>query len=88
MDAVADLGIGNILEMSLLEIWRGDRLRQIREQFETGGLNKTCAACDMYRNLELYRTREGRVRADLNRQRAAGVVVAREDRAALPFSGG
>jgi radical SAM protein with 4Fe4S-binding SPASM domain len=88
MDAVADLGIGNILEMPLLEIWRGERLRQIREQFKTATLNKTCAGCDMYRNLELYRTREGRVRADLNRQRAAGIVVAREDRAALPFSGG
>lgn len=88
MDAVADLGIGNILETPLLDIWQGKRLRQIREQFEKGSLNKTCAGCDMYRNLELYRTREGRMRADLNRQRAAGVIVAREDRAALPFSGG
>jgi hypothetical protein len=88
MDAVADLGIGNILETPLLDIWQGERLRQIREQFEKGSLNKTCAGCDMYRNLELYRTREGRMRADLNRQRASGVVVARADRAALPFSGG
>jgi hypothetical protein len=42
----------------------------------------------MYRNLDLYRTREGRLRAELNRQRASGVVVAREDRPAVPFSGG
>jgi radical SAM protein with 4Fe4S-binding SPASM domain len=88
MDAVADLGIGNVLETPLLDIWQGDRMRQIREQFENQSLNRTCAGCDMYRNLELYRTREGRLRAGLNRQRAAGVVVAREDRAALPFSGG
>lgn len=88
MDAVADLGIGNVLETPLLEIWRVERLRRIREQFESQNLNPTCAACDMYRNLELYRTREGRLRAELNRQRASGIVVAREDRAALPFSGG
>jgi Iron-sulfur cluster-binding domain len=88
MDAVADLGIGNVLQTPLLEIWQGDKLRRIREQFENQNLNPTCAACDMYRNLELYRTREGRLRADLNRQRASGHVVARGDRAALPFSGG
>ena len=88
MDAVADLGIGNVLETPLLKIWQGEQLRQIRRQFESQALNKTCATCDMYRNLELYRTREGRLRADLNRKRAAGVVVAREDRPAVPFSGG
>jgi radical SAM protein with 4Fe4S-binding SPASM domain len=88
MDATADLGIGNVLETPLLEIWQGDQLRRIRQQFESQTLNRTCATCDMYRDLDLYRTREGRLRATLNRQRASGMVVGREDRPAVPFSGG
>ena len=63
MDAVADLCIGNIREQSLLEIYAGDLMRQIRNQFRAGGgtMNHTCANCEMYRDLGLYRTREGRM---------------------------
>jgi hypothetical protein len=42
----------------------------------------------MYRDLELYRTREGRQRAELNRKRLAGHVVRRTDRPANIFAGG
>ncbi len=78
MDAIDDLGIGNVLEQSLGDIWRSDRARRIRGEFGTSRLNPTCAGCDMYRNLELYRTREGRERARINRLRGRGEVVKRE----------
>jgi radical SAM protein with 4Fe4S-binding SPASM domain len=88
MDAVADLGIGNILESSLPEIWRSQKLKDLRERFGTKALNKTCAGCDMYRDLEFYRTGDGRRRAALNRARHSGLVqIAPVDRL-RPFSGG
>jgi hypothetical protein len=42
----------------------------------------------MYRDLELYRTAEGRKRAELNLTRHRGKIVKRERVAAMPFSGG
>ncbi len=87
MDAVADLGIGSVLEASLADLWRSDRMRRLRSSFGTGELNRTCAGCDMYRDLELYRTSEGRERARINRARSRGEVVQRgKTRGA--FSGG
>jgi hypothetical protein len=87
MDAVADLGIGNILISSLADIWTGSRMREIREGFAAGTLNKTCAGCDMYRPPELYRTPEGRERARINTARQAGETV-RRGAASGPFIGG
>ncbi len=87
MDAVNDLAIGNVLDSSLIEIWRSDRLRRIRSSFGTNDINVTCSKCDMYRNLELYRTREGRDRAQINRRRLSGEAV-RRGPANLPFTGG
>jgi len=88
MDAVADLGIGNVLEADLLDLWRSDRTRALRASFAGGGLNKTCAGCDMYRDLELYRTSEGRERARLNAARARGELVRRSEKPKGAFSGG
>lgn len=76
-DAVDDLAVGNILEQPLGEIWRSERMRQFRASFRTDALNKTCASCDMYRDLELYRTREGRARAKISKARAVGETVRR-----------
>ncbi|MCB9641058.1 MAG: radical SAM/SPASM domain-containing protein [Myxococcales bacterium] len=88
MDAVEDLSIGNIMEESLLEIYTGKLMKDLRAQFRAGGtLNPTCAACDMYQDLELYRTREGRKRATINLRRQQGEVVKR-DRPKTPFQGG
>jgi MoaA/NifB/PqqE/SkfB family radical SAM enzyme len=87
-DALADLGVGNILQTSLLEIWHGQLLKELRDSFGTDSLNKTCAGCDMYRDLEFYRTREGRQRARINRARHSGLVqISLADRS-RPFSGG
>lgn len=90
MDAGEDLKIGHILEQSLLEIYTGELLKNLLDQFRPGGcLNETCANCDMYQaGLELYRTREGRARAELNRRRFNGEIVHRSDEATSPFAGG
>jgi radical SAM protein with 4Fe4S-binding SPASM domain len=90
IDAVPDLLIGNIRQQSLLDIYTGELMRQIRNQFKPGGstMNKTCANCEMYRDLEVYRTAEGRVRARLNCKRHAGEAVKRQDKAYGIFVGG
>lgn len=87
MDATKDLGIGNILQSSLSEIWRGEKIEDLRAGFSNGKLNATCAGCDMYRDLELYRTAEGRRRAQVNRDRAQGLHTVAAAPAG-PFSGG
>jgi radical SAM protein with 4Fe4S-binding SPASM domain len=88
MDAVSDLGIGNVLEADLSEIWRNDRMRRLRESFAAGNLNQTCAGCDMYRGLELYLTSEGRERARINEARSQGKIVHRQEKPKGAFSGG
>jgi Iron-sulfur cluster-binding domain len=88
MDAIADLGVGNVLNSHLLDIWTSPALKQLRASFGTPHLNRTCAGCDMYRGLELYRMREGRERARLNHARHAGEVVHRNLVPGTPFQGG
>jgi MoaA/NifB/PqqE/SkfB family radical SAM enzyme len=89
MDAVTDLKIGNILEESLSGIYSGLLMSQLREQFSSGNcLNRTCANCDSFQGLDLYRTKEGRVRARLNLLRKSGQVVHREDKVKGISSGG
>lgn len=88
MDAVADLSIGNILDSSLREIWQSKRLKELRASFGTGSLNKTCAGCDMYRDLEFYRTGDGRRRAALNRARHSGLVQITSAKRLRAFTGG
>lgn len=88
MDALSDLGIGNVETADVLDIWNGESMNSLRASFATHQLNKTCAGCDMYRDLELYRTSEGRHRARLNRARYEGNFVKRSDRSSGPFAGG
>ena len=88
MDATGDLGIGNILHTPLAELWRGARMRSLRSGFSQGTLNSTCAKCDMYRNLDFYRTRDGRRRAALNHARGQGSIVSAKAARVGPFSGG
>src|SRR6266496_2640124 len=86
MDAISDLGIGNIMDASLLEIWTSSRMKSLRSSFMDGSLNATCAGCDMYRDLELYRTSEGRKRAGINQMRDEGLAIRRSDKSHTPFS--
>ncbi len=89
MDAIPDLKIGNVMENDLIEIYTSEITRHLREQFgKSGTLNSTCANCDAYQDCELYRTKEGRIRAELNRKRAEGTVCKRTDKASVPFAGG
>lgn len=88
MDAVTDLGIGNILNADLGEIWRNEKMTSLRASFGTTQLNQTCRSCDMYRGLELYRTAEGRKRARLNLARASGQTIRRMEKPRGAFSGG
>jgi MoaA/NifB/PqqE/SkfB family radical SAM enzyme len=88
MDAQDDLKIGHILEDDLLSIYTGPLMKNLRDQFKPGGcLNKTCGSCDMYRDLELYKTTNGRERAKLNKARVTGIVK-RASGPMDPFSGG
>jgi radical SAM protein with 4Fe4S-binding SPASM domain len=69
MDARDTLGLGNILEKSLIEMWRGEQLRSLRASFGTDQLNATCARCTAYHPpASLYRMSE-RKRARRNRER-------------------
>ncbi len=88
MDAIADLHIGHIMESTLLEIWASHEMKRLRRSFGTNGLNQTCAGCDMYRDLELYRTSEGRRRARLNQARHEGKMIVVKRKPIGPFSGG
>jgi radical SAM protein with 4Fe4S-binding SPASM domain len=87
MDAIADLGLGNLREHSLAELWTSAEMKRLRRSFTAGGLNPTCAGCDMYRGLGLYRTAEGRKRARLNLRRGQGEIVRRPQPKGA-FSGG
>lgn len=77
MDAEKDLAIGNVMDTPLGDLWRSEKMRALRASFGTDQLNETCRKCDMYRDLELYRTGEGRTRARLNAERAKGKIVKR-----------
>ena len=87
MDAIKDLCIGNIMNASLGEIWSSTAVHNLRSSFTAGSLNSTCSGCDMYRDLEFYRTADGRRRAHLNADRAQGKVV-KAVVGRKPFSGG
>jgi radical SAM protein with 4Fe4S-binding SPASM domain len=87
MDAVKDLEIGNVMTTPLAEIWSGAAVQNLRSSFGKDTLNPTCAGCDMYRDLEFYRTRDGRRRALLNSARNQGKIL-NSAIARRPFSGG
>jgi hypothetical protein len=88
MDAIEDLKIGDIHEETLLEIWRGNVLRGLREEFlGCDTLNETCRKCSSYVKLDAYRARDGRDRARVNRMRSSGEVIFRGQPRGY-FSGG
>jgi hypothetical protein len=73
MDALDDLGIGDILQQSLLEMWRGAARRRLIGQFRgESPMNKTCSSCTSYHDLDFYRTFRARRIAAENKARASG----------------
>jgi MoaA/NifB/PqqE/SkfB family radical SAM enzyme len=73
MDAIGDLSIGNVMKASLKDIWGGALRRNLIAQFKgEQPLNRTCAGCTSYRNLDFYRTGNARRMAAENQARASG----------------
>lgn len=48
------LSVGNINEQSLEEIWRGEKINEIRRQLLTGDLNPTCKVCLSQRDVAAF----------------------------------
>lgn len=68
MDRQSDLGLGNIMERSLLELWRGGAIQRLRASFGTPALNSTCASCTMYQGPRVFRTIGQQSRAAASRR--------------------
>jgi len=88
MDAIEDLGIGNIMNAHLIELWRSHKMKELRKSFGTNSLNKTCSGCDMYREPELYKTFEGREMARINKLRMEGKLIKRQSKPSEAFPQG
>jgi len=50
-----NLTLGNIKESSLEEIWRGEKIENLRNEFRTGNLNPSCELCISGRDLDSFR---------------------------------
>jgi hypothetical protein len=65
MDA-GDLALGHIMDSTLLDIWTGGRMRDLRLSFPRNCQVDTCSGCGQYEGLDLFRTPAGRRMARLN----------------------
>lgn len=63
-NADSELIIGNIMQASLLQLWRSQKTSALRDKFRKGEYPDICAKCSAYANLDLYRSPEGRSRAE------------------------
>ncbi len=64
-NADSELIIGNISEDSLLDLWRSEKARSLRQRFLSGDFPEICRKCSAYANLDFYRSKRGTLRADL-----------------------
>jgi MoaA/NifB/PqqE/SkfB family radical SAM enzyme len=60
MDFIDELSIGNILDSSLLEMWTGPKMGDLRARFEAGTTGAPCRGCGQYEGLDRFRTSGGR----------------------------
>jgi len=70
-NANSELVVGNIMEKSLIDIWRSDAVRMLRSKFTSGEFPSICRKCTTYANLNYYRTAKGSDRARLTSERLA-----------------
>lgn len=63
-NADSELILGNIMQDSLLSLWRSKKAARLRERFWKGDFPEICAKCTAYANLDLYRSAEGKKRAE------------------------
>lgn len=68
-NANSELIVGNIVEHSLMDIWRSDKVEQLRESFFNNKPPDICNKCTTYVNLNLFRTKPGSKRAFLTKKR-------------------
>lgn len=68
-NADSELIIGNIMENSLLDLWRSEKTHVLRKRFWQGDFPDICARCTAYANLDLYRSRRGKLRTNLVSER-------------------
>lgn len=54
MDGEKYLTTGNIMEQSLLDIYRGDKTENIKKEFLGKKLNPACAGCHWYQSMDWY----------------------------------
>jgi len=55
-DMEATLLVGNIHNESIDDIWKGEKLRSLRENWEQGNLPEVCKKCNQYTSLSDYLT--------------------------------
>ncbi|MCH8945262.1 MAG: SPASM domain-containing protein [Proteobacteria bacterium] len=48
MDMEGEINVGNVNEQSLLEIWRGEKLKNYRREWVKGNLPQVCQKCTRY----------------------------------------
>ena len=54
VDLESEIKIGNVVEQSLDEIWRGDKLRRYRRDWTRGQLPKVCESCTRYQGVDTF----------------------------------
>jgi radical SAM protein with 4Fe4S-binding SPASM domain len=47
-DIEAEINVGNVSQNSLSEIWRGEKLKELRSAWSQGKLPEVCKSCDRY----------------------------------------
>lgn len=65
MDANKEMEVGDINEMSIVEIWLGDKMKKIRESFESPiTMFSLCKSCAYYTSYKTYYTNPGLIEYD------------------------
>jgi len=55
LDGDAEFSLGNIVEKSLIEMWRSDKLRNLRISFFEGKIPSMCSGCRHYNDISILR---------------------------------
>lgn len=68
-NAEGELKLGNIMEDSLINVWKGKRLSQLREGFYNGILPPVCRPCSFYEGISTLKTMQNFLEAKRNYER-------------------
>jgi radical SAM protein with 4Fe4S-binding SPASM domain len=56
-----NLTVGNVAKETVKEIWHGEKITELRKQFQSGKLNPVCRACLLRREAELFSGADAKV---------------------------